>query len=77
MVEKGPSELRLAYKLAVKRWIEAIREEESLAVPDHSIIDMEEWDEAHFREDEARESAKQARDAYKDALRKIKTASRL
>ena len=42
MTEKGPSELRLAYKPAVKRWKETIREEESLAVPDHSTIDMEE-----------------------------------
>jgi hypothetical protein len=48
-----------------------------LAVPAHSTIDMEEWEEAHFREDEARENAKVARDAYKAALRKIKTASGL
>ena len=65
----GPSDLRLAYKLAVDEWVLAIRAEEALATPDHSMTAMEEWDDAHFREQDAQEKAQQARDAYKDALR--------
>jgi ribosome-binding protein aMBF1 (putative translation factor) len=72
-MDKGPSELRLAYKLAVKQWIVAIHEEENLALPDHSATDMEEWENANLIEDQARERAKKARDAYKDTLRAIKS----
>jgi hypothetical protein len=70
MDKNGLSELRLTYKRAVKAWIDAIRAEESLATTDHSMTAMEEWDEAHFREEDAQTKALEARDAYKDALRK-------
>jgi hypothetical protein len=70
-MNKGPSELRLAYKLAVDGWIAAIRAEERLAVPDHSMTAMEKWDAAHFEEQDAQKNAKDARDAYKEALRNI------
>jgi hypothetical protein len=70
MDKNGLSELRLAYKRAVKAWIEAIRAEESLATTDHSMTAMERWDEALFRERDAQTTAQEARDAYKDALRK-------
>ncbi len=64
------SELRLAYKKAVDDWVLAIRAEEALATTDHSMTAMELWDEAHFKEDDLRARATEARDAYKDALRK-------
>jgi hypothetical protein len=70
MDKNGLSELRLAYKRAVKAWIDAIRAEESLATTDHSMTAMERWDDAHFKEQDAQTKAQQARDAYKDALRK-------
>jgi hypothetical protein len=70
MDKNGLSELRLAYKRAVKAWIDAIRAEESLATTDHSMTAMERWDDAHFKEQDAQPKAQQARDAYKDALRK-------
>ena len=63
--------LRLAYKAAVDRWIEAIREQEDLATSDHSEVAVEIWDQAGFREEEARESVKGAREEYRDALRKV------
>ena len=66
----GLSELRLAYKRAVKAWIDAIRAEESLATTDHSMTAIERWDEAHFNEQDAQTKAREARDTYKDALRK-------
>ncbi|HKN16999.1 MAG TPA: hypothetical protein VJX47_08655 [Candidatus Sulfotelmatobacter sp.] len=62
-------QLRLAYKKATDEWVDAIRAEESLATPDHSMIAMEKWDDAHFREEDAHTKATEARDAYKDGLR--------
>jgi len=46
-------QLRLVYKKAVDEWVDAIRTEEALATPDHSMIAMEAWDDAHFREHDA------------------------
>jgi hypothetical protein len=63
--------LRFAYKRAVDEWVEAIREEEALATPDHSMIAWENWDAAHFKEHDAHTRATAARDAYKDALRGV------
>jgi len=64
-------QLRLAYKKAVDAWVDSIRAEEALATPDHSMIAMEDWDAAHFREEDAHTKATQAREAYKDALRAV------
>jgi hypothetical protein len=69
MPRPGLSELRLAYKKAVDDWFVAIGVEESLATTNHSMIAMEEWDAAHFKEQDTQTKAKEARDAYKDALR--------
>jgi hypothetical protein len=62
-------QLRIDYKNAVDKWVDAIRVEEALATPDHSITAMEQWDAAHFREHDAHMKATAAREAYKDALR--------
>jgi len=62
-------ELRLAYKKAVDEWVDAIRAEEAFATPDHSMIAMEAWDAAHFKEHDAHTRATSAREAYKDGLR--------
>lgn len=64
-------QLRLAYKQAVDEWIEAIRAEEDLATPDHSMVAWERWDAAHFKEHDAHTKVTVARDAYKDALRGV------
>ncbi|MGO9519606.1 MAG: hypothetical protein ACLPND_21420 [Candidatus Korobacteraceae bacterium] len=61
--------LRQAYKDAVDAWVAAIREEEALATPDHSMIAMEHWDAAGFKEQDAQKKAVAAKEAYKDALR--------
>jgi hypothetical protein len=58
------------YRSAVDRWVDAIRIEESLANEDHSIVEMEKWDDAGFALHDAELAAKKARDAYKNALRK-------
>jgi hypothetical protein len=71
MVDPELEELREAYKQATDEWVIAIRAEESLATPDHSMVAMEHWDQAEFREKEAQEKVKIARNQYKDALRRI------
>ena len=63
--------LQLAYKEAVERWITAIRAEESLATPDHSISAWEHWDHAGFKAQEAQDEATAAKEAYKDGLRQL------
>ena len=63
-------QLLAAYKAAVETWITAIRNEEVLAVGDHSMRDWEAWDRAVLDEKDAGEKATDAREAYEDALRK-------
>ena len=65
----GINELRLAYKKAVDDWVATIRAEEALATTDHSMISMEHWDAAHFKEQDAQTKATEAREGYKEALR--------
>jgi hypothetical protein len=63
--------LRQAYKDAVEEWIAAIRAEENLATPDHSVSAIDVWEHARFGEEEARGKAEDARTQYEDALRKV------
>ena len=63
-------QLLLSYRQAIDAWVGAIRAEESLATEDHSMVQMEKWDEAGFKLHDAELAAKKARDAYKNALRK-------
>lgn len=63
-------QLHSTYKQAVDAWVDAIRAEEALATPDHSMTQMELWDDAGFKLHDAELAAKKARDAYKNALRK-------
>ena|SRR5258708_3863143 len=37
-----------SYRQAVDAWVGAIRAEESLATEDHSMVQMEKWDDAGF-----------------------------
>ena len=61
--------LLVAYKQAVDEWRTAIRIEEDFATPDHSMKEWEQWDQAAFKEEKARQNAKEARQAYAEALR--------
>ena len=62
-------QLQASYKAEVERWISAIREEEALASGDHSVAEVDKWEAAHFREEDARNQAKKAKKEYEDALR--------
>ncbi|MGA3345344.1 MAG: hypothetical protein ABSC76_10795 [Terracidiphilus sp.] len=70
MDEQDFDKLLRSYRQAVDAWVEAIRAEESLATEDHSMVQMEKWDDAGFKLHDAELTAKKARDAYKSALRK-------
>jgi hypothetical protein len=63
--------LRSDYKAAVERWIAAIRIEENLATPDHSMAAVEDWEKADLAEEESRAVAKAARQEYQGALREV------
>jgi hypothetical protein len=63
-VELDP--LQNAYKAAVEEWIAAIRQEEALASVDHSVAEVDQWEQAHFREDEIRRKVKAAKKRYED-----------
>jgi len=71
MSDQDLDQLRLAYKKAVDDWVASIRAEEALATPNHSMTAMENWDAAHFEEQDAHTKATEARDAYKGALRLV------
>ena len=61
--------LQIAYKNAVDEWIAAIRKEEALASVNHDIAEVDQWEAAHFAEDELRRKVKDAKEKYEDALR--------
>jgi hypothetical protein len=63
-------QMRNAYQAAVEEWISAIKQEEALASVDHSIAEVDQWEAAHFKEDEIRSKVKAAKLHYEDALRK-------
>ncbi len=71
MSKEDLDQLRVDYKKTVDDWVETIRAEEALATPDHSMIVMEKWDAAHFKEQDAQTKATEKRDAYKDELRRL------
>ena len=71
MSNEDLDQLRITYKNAVDKWVDAIRAEEALAAHDHSETAWERWDEARFREEDAHNQAIAARDAYKDGLRRV------
>jgi hypothetical protein len=62
-------DLQATYKVAVENWISAIRKEESLASVNHSVAEIDQWENAGFHEDEMRKVAKEAKAKYEDALR--------
>ena len=63
-------QLQGAYKSAVEEWIGAIRQEEALASANHSVEEIDQWEAAHFKEDELRAKVKDAKKQYEDALRR-------
>jgi hypothetical protein len=62
-------EMQNAYKAAVEEWIVVIRKEEALASTNHTVAQVDRWEQAHFQEEEARNKVKAAKKKYEAALR--------
>ena len=62
-------QMQLEYKMAVEEWVAAIRHEEALASVNHNVAEVDIWEAAHNREEEARDKALAAKAAYEAALR--------
>jgi hypothetical protein len=63
------NEMQSDYNSAVEAWIAAIRQEEALASVNHSVAEIDQWEHAHFHEEELRNKAKAAKKEYEGALR--------
>ncbi len=61
--------LQSAYKVAVDSWVAAIRAEEQLASVNHTVAEVDLWEDAHFHAEAARAKAEAAKKAYEGALR--------
>jgi hypothetical protein len=62
-------QMQAAYKAAVEEWITTIKEEEALASVNHTVADLDKWEQASMREEEVRSKVKNAKKQYEDALR--------
>jgi hypothetical protein len=62
-------QLQRAYKVAVKKWIAAIKKEEALASVAHSVAKVDKWEKAHFKEEDIRNKVLAAKKRYEGALR--------
>ena len=62
-------EMQSAYKTEVDAWIAAIRAEEALASVNHSEAQVDKWEAAYFRAEDARKRAQAAKVKYEAALR--------
>ena len=69
-IEKAElDQMQSNYKAAVDEWVTAIRQEEALASVNHTVAQVDQWELADDREEEARNKAKAAKTAYESALR--------
>jgi hypothetical protein len=57
------------YKAAVEEWIAAIKQEEALASVNHTVAELDKWEQASMQEDAIRSKVKAAKKQYEDALR--------
>ena len=61
--------MQSAYKAPVEEWIAVIRKEEALASTNHTVAQIDRWEQAHFAEEEARNKVKAAKKKYEAELR--------
>ena len=56
-----------------RRWTNGagIQREEDLASVNHSVAEIDKWEQAHFEEDDLRNKVKAAKKLYEDACAKI------
>ena len=69
-IEKAElDQMQSNYKAAVDEWVAAIRLEEGLALSNHSVAQIDQWEGAANREEDARNKVKAAKQTYESALR--------
>ena len=71
-MEIGIAELdqrQAAYRAAVEVWKQTIQHEEDLASVEHSVADLDAWENACFAEEDARKKTQGAKKVYEDGLR--------
>ena len=61
--------LQAEYKASVDLWVGAIREEEAHASVNHSLAQVDTWEQYAAREDGLRDHVRTAKKAYESALR--------
>jgi hypothetical protein len=61
--------LQAEYKAAVDLWVGAIREEESHASVNHTLAQVDTWEQDVMKEDSLRQTVREAKTAYEGALR--------
>jgi hypothetical protein len=62
-------QMQANYKAAVDEWIAAIEQEEALASVNHTVAELDKWEQAAMKEDAVRTKVKAAKKEYEDALR--------
>jgi len=62
-------QMQREYKAAVDEWVNAVRAEEALASGDHSVAEVDLWEQASFTEESFRAKVKAAKKKYEAALR--------
>ena len=62
-------QMQAAYRAAVEEWIAAIKQEEAWASGNHTVAEVDKWEDASFKEDTLRGKVKAAKKRYEDALR--------
>lgn len=70
MSELDLDSLLAQYRQSTDKWVETIRDEESLATSNHQLGAVEKWEDSAMQVQAAGNAAKEAREAYTDALRK-------
>ncbi len=61
--------MRADYKTAVAGWITSIQREAALTSDDHSVLQVDAWEQAGFQEESFRNRAKAAKKKYEEAIR--------
>ncbi len=62
-------QIQTDYKAAVAAWVAAINHEEELASVDHTVAEVDLWEQADAGEEALRHRAKAAKKKYEAALR--------
>ena len=61
--------MQAEYKAAVEAWIALIRKEEALASTNHTLAQVDRWEQAHFAEEAARDKVEEPKRKYEAELR--------